>query len=146
MNNQANADFLGRNGNAFTTAIGPNGSPAGNFLDNTWINVWMVVHNTTDTYQIYMDTGSGQFLAETGLGVMDFLFRNSGTPAVPAPQPNALTTALFTQGSTTATGTWFIDDVYVDNAGRNLANPIPEPAVPMMFGIFGLVAVLRRRR
>ncbi len=140
LNNQTTADFLGRNGGAFTTTIGPAGSPSGNFLDNTWINVWMVVNNTTDTYQIYLDTGSGQFLAQTAANLSTFTFRNSGAGA----QPNALTTALF--AGNTGAGTWFFDDIYVDNTGSNLANPIPEPAVPAMFGLVGLAMLARRRR
>jgi hypothetical protein len=96
----------------------------------TWYNMWMVVNNTTDTTQYYIQ--GGQFATQTLLmsqGKDSFTFRNGATT-------NDLITLFIATGRNTSNsppnpteniGPVYIDDIYIDQSGKNLANPVPEP-------------------
>jgi len=110
-------------------------------------NVWFAIDNTTDTYKIYMQSNQDPNLATVTQMLMSndgtgaFRFRNSGTTL----QANDLITFNMGVGGGGFVGPVFIDDIYVDTAGVNLGNPIPEPAVLSTLAI-GALALLRRRR
>ena len=120
---------------------------AGTFADQTWYNVWMVINNSANTYQLWVDQGNfgSPTLALThvldpngGAGDFDFGFRNGAAT-------NALGTLVMGMGGATVSGTLMVDDVYVDTAGANLTSPVPEPATGA-FLILGSAAGLLRRR
>ena len=133
-----------RDGGAFDD-LGP-----ASFQIQTWYNVWMVVNNSTDTYQLWIETGdtapalaTNHILDPNGGGAadFDFGFRNGAAA-------NPLSTFVMAMGGTTPalTGTLFVDDIYVDTAGQNLTSPaIPEPASGL-FVIAGAAMALSRRR
>lgn len=122
----------------------------GTFIVNTWYNVWMVINNSTNTFELW--TNQGDFgsagtplthLVDPTDADFSFGFRNGGT--------NALSTLLFGMGGTTPalTGSLIVDDVYLDTTGENLVNPVPEPGSVAIFGAaatLGLVVRLRNRR
>lgn len=121
---------------------------AGTFAVNTWYNVWLVVNNSTDTFEIY--TSQGDFgttgtpqthLADPNGGDFAFGFRNGAATT-------ALTTAIFAMGGTTPalTASLFVDDVYVDTGGQNLLNPVPEPSSAAMLGAAATLGLVSRRR
>jgi hypothetical protein len=144
LNSQSTDVFNVRDGGAFD----PLG--AGSFANSAWYNVWMVVNNSTDTYQLWLDTGNfgNPSTALThvpdpngGAGDFTFGFRNGG------PAANPLNAVLFAIGSdANSNGTLYVDDIYVDVAGQNLTNPVPEPTVAALIPAVALVGVVRRRR
>jgi hypothetical protein len=98
-----------RNGGAFTSNL------ATGLALNSWYNVWMVVNQATDMYDVYMNTGSAGATAVNKLNASPLAFRN-GTPeslskilalASPAPVDNGVR----------------IDDL-VYSQGVNLTNPL----------------------
>ncbi|MCA9263441.1 MAG: CotH kinase family protein, partial [Planctomycetales bacterium] len=85
--------------------------------EGTWYNVWMLVSNLSNTYQIYMQGGS--LTTPTLLdidGVNRWVFRNG-------PSTNALNRFLLQTGSN-HTGTTYIDDIYIDTTQENLTIPV----------------------
>jgi hypothetical protein len=124
---------------------------AGSFASDSWYNVWMIVNNSANTYELWIDQGiygtPGFALTHVldpngGAGDFTFGFRNGAAA-------NPLITAIFAMGGSTPalTGSLIVDDVYVDTAGQNLINPtIPEPSTALLMGSAALVGLGRRRR
>ncbi|MDA7931854.1 lamin tail domain-containing protein [Akkermansiaceae bacterium] len=107
FNNQKNDIWNVRDAGAF--------DPVDTFADNTWYEVWMVIDNASDTYEVHMKGGAlterTQLDAEAQ---MVFGFRN-GSAA------NVIANFLARTGSGT-TGALLIDDIYLGD-GENLGNP-----------------------
>lgn len=105
-----------RDGGANTTAN------VEEFRPRTWYKIWLVINNEVDQYEVYMQGGQ---LAEPTLLKWDdfdftsFVFRNSGI----APAANDLLNFLVL---TTAanTGQFLLDDLYFDQFGKNLNDPV----------------------
>jgi hypothetical protein len=130
------------------------GSVATDFLPlvNVQYNGWFEIDNTTDTYKLFLQSdGDARVLARTQMladgtvgaipaGTGTFTFRNSGT----ALQTTDLVTANF--GSSSGTSVVRFDDIYVDTAGFNSFNPVPEPAQSGIMLAAGAVILLRPRR
>jgi hypothetical protein len=117
-----------RNGAAFTTGTGSNTTT---YTPDTWFNVWMVIHNDTDTTQFYVSgNASGAPTAPFAQGT----FRNgvAGNPLI-----------TFYSRTSTATPV-LVDDIYFDPAGANLLNPIPEPSCAAL-ATLGVATLLKRR-
>jgi hypothetical protein len=95
---------------------------------NVWYSVWMVINNTTDTTRMYMQGGqlAVQTLLDDPTGKTAFTFRNGAAA-------NDLV-RFFVRLSATHAGNFYLDDIYLDQAGENLANPLePFPNAPMGF-------------
>lgn len=86
---------------------------------NTWYNLWFVANNSTDTYDVHLDTGTGGATAGNRIAT-GFVFRNGPTLAT-----NPLRHVLLILGSpTVANPEVYLDDVYLDRFAANLANPL----------------------
>jgi hypothetical protein len=128
-----------------------NGGSRGELTDEVeafqWYSIWMVVDNAADTSEIHIL--GGEFVTQTQLdlqGLTEFGFRNGQAN-------NALTTLFIATGRNTDTfpgeniGPVYIDDIYVDRTGRNLANPIPIPEPsPTGLALLACTAALGHRR
>ena len=124
--------------------LGPN-----SFVDAAWYNVWMVVNNSADTYQLWIEQGDTVPAFATnhildpvggGPGDFDFGFRNGAAA-------NPLQTFFMAMGGDTLTGRIHVDDIYIDNSGQNLASPVvPEPASGFFILAGAAVGAARRRR
>ena len=62
-----------RNGSGFSSVL------ASGLALNSWYNIWMVINQTTDTYDIYMNTGTGTATAGNKLNATPLAFRNGTT-------------------------------------------------------------------
>jgi hypothetical protein len=103
-----------RNGGGFTAPL------ATNLATNAWYNVWMVVNQTTDTYDLYMNTGTANATAANKLNTSPLGFRNGATSGV-------LNKILGLAGSAPIdNGVRFDDLYYLDGAGTGaeLFNPL----------------------
>ncbi|MDA7930346.1 lamin tail domain-containing protein, partial [Akkermansiaceae bacterium] len=107
MNNQGDDVLKVRDGGGFTDVD--------QFADGTWYEVWMVVDNSADTYQVYLKGGalSERTLLDAGAQT-DFGFRNGSAAS-------AMET-FFARTGNGQSGTWLIDDIYLAE-GENLGNP-----------------------
>ena len=108
-----------------------------NLAVDTWGYFWMVVNNSANNFNLYFNTTGDEAVAGDLLGT--FAFRNGGS--------DPLTTFGFLQGTAATGGNVDFDDIYLDVAGSNLANPIPEPSTTAkLLGLAALGIVLVRRR
>ena len=106
---------------------------------NVWYNVWMVPDNDSDTSQIYVQSDDDiNFINQTQL------FPN-GDSSEPINFRFGTTDALTTLFLRSNNGTMYWDDFYIDNAGANLTNPIPEPTSGLLL-VGGLITVVGSRR
>jgi hypothetical protein len=98
-----------RNGGGFTATL------AGGLSLNTWYNIWMVVNQGSDTYDIYMNTGTGAATVGNKLNASPLAFRN-GTAS-------DLNTFLALAGSAPIDNGVRVDDIYFFE-GVDLTNPV----------------------
>jgi hypothetical protein len=122
------------------------GTPATLFapLVGAQYNSWFQIDNSTDTYQVFLQSFddprvASRTLMRSDANISTFTFRNG-------PAAFDLTTVNFGSGSLTSVVRF--DDIHVDTAGFNAANPtIPEPASLALLGMgaIGFCGFRRRR-
>ncbi|MGJ8696776.1 MAG: lamin tail domain-containing protein [Verrucomicrobiaceae bacterium] len=107
LNNQKNDIWNVRDAGGFTAVD--------TFADNTWYEVWMVIDNASDTYEVHMKGGALTERTQLDAGAQTvFGFRNGSAT-------NAIENFFARTGNGT-TGAMLIDDIYLAT-GENLANP-----------------------
>ena len=91
----------------------------------TWYNAWLVANHTTDTYDFHISQGNDGAIGDP----------TSQTVATGMNFQNAVTAAgdldqfmFFGTDGNEGTG-GRLDDIYVDNTGANLTNPLPAPPI-----------------
>jgi hypothetical protein len=97
-----------RNGGAFSSVL------ASGLALNSWYNIWMVVNQTTDRYDIYMNTGTDAATAGNKLNATPLAFRN-GTSS-------DLNTFLAMSNTAPIDNGVRVDDIYFFD-GVDLSNP-----------------------
>lgn len=127
--------------NTLQVRNGSNFGPVDAFADNVWYDLWMVIDNNANTYEAYIQGGAFGSVTQLDLvgPVTEFGFRNGGA--------NDLIRALIRNGAN-HNANFYIDDVYLDLAGQNLANPsaVPEPSTWLLLGLSSLGLYVARRR
>lgn len=98
-----------RNGGGFTSTL------ASGLALNTWYNLWMVVNQSNDTYDLFMNTGTAAATAANKLNTTPLAFRNGTT--------SELNTILALSASAPIDNGVRIDDLYSFN-GFDLSNPL----------------------
>lgn len=134
-----------RNGGSFSSIL------ASGLALNSWYNIWMVVDQPTDTYDIYMNTGTAAATAVDKINSTPLSFRNGTTSALgtilalgaPAPIDNAVRiddlymfdgfdlsnpSTGFDPGLVWTAETLTIDGDYTQNAGAFLELDLLDPA------------------
>jgi hypothetical protein len=108
----------------------------GSYTSSIWANYWLVINNTNDTTLFYTSVGNDP---ATLLGsASGYSFRVASA--------NSLGTLQVIPA--TGASPVFMDDIYIDNSGSNLATPVvPEPSVSgLLLCLAGLGLVSRRRK
>ncbi len=147
-----------RNGGAFSATL------SSGLALNTWYNIWMVVNQTTDKYDIYMNTGTGAATAGNKLNATQLSFRNGTTSdlntflalAGSAPVDNGVRiddlvyqpgvdltnpTAGFDPGLTWTPETLTVNGNYMQNAGATLQMNIQSPQNHDLLHVVGQASV-----
>lgn len=105
------------------------------FTNDAWYSVWMVVDNARDLVSVFMQGGTltnQTLLTGNSDGETAFTFRNSAGDAFntnSGPVANDLVSFLVRIGGS-HTGPFYLDDLYLDNSGPNLANPLGPDLIP----------------
>jgi len=136
------AAYAGGITNSSQFAARDGGSTTGLFtpVANTWYNVWLVIDNSSESYDVYVNTGTDGATAGD-LFADDFDFRN-GANGVPGALDKFIVIPLDPRDEDA-----YVDNIYVDVDGLNLANPVPEPSTIALVMIPGLIFfVLHRKR
>lgn len=120
-----------RDGGSFTNV--------GTYSGDEWYNVWLVLDHAADTADLYASQGTDPAVLLGAAGA----FRTSGNTV-----HDDLISLNVRMGNAQGNGaTGYLDDIYVDTSGVNLANPIPEPATMALVAILlAHGAVSRRQR
>ena len=86
------------------------------FAADTWYKTWVVINNSADTYEVFVQGGALETVTQmTAGGKTVFAFRN-GQAA------NDLVNVFF-RTNPPHTADFLIDDIYLDTAARNLSDP-----------------------
>ena len=101
--------------NEFRVRNGGTNAFVGSYTGDSWYNVWLVLDNAGNQSSLYVSQGTDP--AEL-LGMGNFRTGN-GDPSGDLVSLNL----IMGQGHTQSGATGYLDDIYVDTAGRNLALP-----------------------
>jgi len=128
-------------GAGFGSRDGGTTDSAGTPSEDTWYNVWLVVDNSTQTYDVYINSGTSAATAGDLL-FADQAFR-TGADGIPGALDKLI--VLGTNNSSDAT---YFDNFTLDDAGVNLNYQlVPEPSTyALISGILVSLLLLRRRR
>lgn len=137
-------DMYVRDGAAFEGMTSGVGGTSPKFLSGVWYNFWLVADNTADTFTIRVQSSQDpNYLTQTQLtsGADALNFRNGTTSAL---------NAFYAMNGPSQAQALFFDNIYVDNSGINLVNPVPVPEPSALFhfavGLGGWILLRRKRR
>ena len=123
-------------GSPISVRDGSGPHPEATTTDDAWYNVWMVIDNTNDEYDVYLQSDDdANFSSQTQIAD-DAGFRNGSA--------NNDLVSFFMRTNAGTGSVLYIDDIKLDNTGKNLA--IPEPASLTLFILGGLALTRRRQR
>ena len=140
--------------NGFTSTAASSITPMQTMAVDTWYNLWIVLENAAnadpDTVNFYVQGGA--FAVPTllsGVGpITDFTSRgNIAAELVQVAFRPANSNRSSASGAAQPDGgILYIDDMYINNAGEDLTNPVPEPSSLAMFCMGAMGIGLRRFR
>ncbi|MGC9452473.1 MAG: PEP-CTERM sorting domain-containing protein [Oceanipulchritudo sp.] len=128
-------------GGGFGARDGGTTLSTGNPAADTWYNIWLVVNNSTETYDVYIN--SGAVAATAGDLIWDDNEFRTGADGIPGPLDKLIVLAT---GS--STGVTYLDNFILDDSAANLNYQlVPEPSAwALILGVAGGLMLLRRRR
>jgi hypothetical protein len=117
---------------------GPTATPTQTVDQDTWYNLWIVLGNSTgtaaDSVQFYLQGGNGAFATQQQLFSVGPNFEFTSRFNFDSGAANELLRLAFRPASSNRStsnppdgGILFVDDIYINNAGQDLTNPVPEP-------------------
>ncbi len=116
-------------GDGFGVRDGNDTLSIGNPADDTWYNVWLVLNNVTNLYDVYINTGTSDATAGDLLGT-GFEFRTTGPDGI------LQTLAVLGTGAQQTNGAVYFDDFRIDTENANLLYrlgpiimPDPDPGL-----------------
>lgn len=124
VTNGSSASIGARNGDTFQMLQTVSAS--------TWYDVWVVVDNAADNFDVYLGTGGNPNSLGTKIA-NDFAFRNAGAGNV-----GDLVTFMTLENDNQDNSS-FVDNIYYNSVA------VPEPSTILLGGL-GLIGLLRRRR
>jgi hypothetical protein len=94
---------------------------------STWYEVWTVIDNASDTYDVYIRGGSNY--PEQTLLMSGIKFRNGTT--------SSISSFAISYNSDYCEGTFYMDDLHIDSGGINLSRPagVRQPSYSPWSGI-----------
>lgn len=103
---------------------------------DTWYTFWILADNANDRFKVYVQGGDYKTQTQLPDGSTDMQFScNTASPLV-----------AFRIMTEDDAALQYFDDIYTDNAGGNLINPIPEPVTVALLSVGGLMILGYRRR
>jgi hypothetical protein len=97
-------------------------------VPDIWYNIWVLVNNTSDTYQVWLNSDAGG-----GAQATDQLANNAAETLFGFRTASAASTDLINfyiktgGGNSPVAGRFYIDDIYLENTdGTNLSNPLSD--------------------
>jgi hypothetical protein len=112
----------------------------GSYTGDEWYNVWLVLDNDANQSSLYVSQGTDP---------AGFLGSGAFRTGNGDPSGNLVSLNLIMgRPHTTNSATGYLDDIFVDNSGRNLSLPpmlVPEPSTALL-AFCGLLMTNKRRR
>lgn len=128
-------------GGGFGSRNGDTTESLGNPLADTWYNIWLVVDNSSETYDVYVNSGT------SAATVGDRLWDDNAFRTTADGIPGSLD-KIIVLATNNSTGNAYLDNFILDDAAANLNYQlVPEPSTyALLFGALASLLILRRRR
>lgn len=107
--NIVGSNYRGRDAGSNENIVAP-------MLEGAWYKVWMVMDNAADTYRIFIQSDD-----DPAFATQTEYFAGDGIWNFRTPTSEAIDSAQFTSNS--GSTSIYIDDLFVDETGENLADP-----------------------
>jgi hypothetical protein len=134
-NYEAYIAIVGNNINARNNSS--NATIVSGISNDTWYNIWLVLNNSANTYDVYVTTGTTD-ATTADLKANDFGFRNDSAASLS-------TFKIYGRANATAPRACRVDDINTVSGTNLTYGLVPEPATMLLLGLGGLAISFRKR-